>query len=100
MRLRWVCRHPLLGYFALTYGIRWGGLLAVLSATGFDLTVLRPQDTGLIAVSKLLGPGIASLTITALLEGRAGLHPLRSKRLRWRLGSRWPGWCCRPFGCW
>ena len=89
MLLRWVVRHPLLGYFALTYGISWGGIVVVLSATGFDLTVLRPLDTGLIFVSMLLGPSIAGLTMTALLEGRAGLRELRSKLLRWRVAPRW-----------
>ena len=89
MLLPWVCRHPLLGYFVLTYGISWGGILVVLGATGFDLTVLRPLDTGLIFVSMLLGPSIAGLTMTALLEGRAGLRELRSRLLRWRVASRW-----------
>ena len=89
MLLRWVCRHPLLGYFALTFGISWGGILIVLGTTGFDLTVLRPRDTGLIFVSMLLGPSIAGLTMTALLEGRAGLHELGSRLLRWRVASRW-----------
>ena len=85
MMLRWVCRHPLLGYFALTYGISWGGILIVLGAAAFDLTVLRPLDTDLIFVSMLLGLSIAGLTMTALLEGRAGLHELGSRLLRWRV---------------
>ena len=87
--VRWVCRHPLLGYFALTYGISWGGILFVLGATGFDLTVLRPLDTGLIFISMLMGPSIAGLTMTALLEGRAGLRELRSRLLCWRVALRW-----------
>ena len=89
MLLRWVCRHPLLGYFALTFGISWGGILVVLGTTGFDLTVLRPLDTGLIFISMLMGPSIAGLTMTALLEGRAGLLELGSRLLRWRVASRW-----------
>ena len=90
MRLMpWLCRHPLLGYFALAYGISWGGILVVLGATGFDLTVLRPLETGLIFVCMLLGPSIAGLTMTALLDGRVGLRELRSKLLRWRVASRW-----------
>ncbi len=35
----WICRHALFGYFALTYGLSLGGILVVLGATGFDLTV-------------------------------------------------------------
>ncbi len=87
--VRWFRRHPLPGYFALTYGISWGGILLVLSATGFDLMVLRPRDTGLIFGSMLLGPSIAGLTMTAVLDGRAGLHELGSRLLRWRLALHW-----------
>ena len=79
--LRRICRLPLLGYFALTYGIRWGGILVVLAATGFDPAVLRPLDTGLIFVSTILGPSIAGLTMTALLNGRAGLRELSLRLL-------------------
>ena len=85
----WLRRHPLLGYFALTYGISWGGILVILASTGFDLTVLRPLDTGLIFVCMLLGPSIAGLSMTAVLDGRAGLSELRSRLLRWHLA---PGW--------
>ncbi len=68
----WLRRHPLIGYFALAYGISCGGILIVLSATGFDLVELRPLDTGLIFVLMLLGPSTSGLVLTALLEGRAG----------------------------
>ena len=85
----WLRRRPLLGYFALTYGISWGGILAVFGATEFDLTVLRPLDTGLIFVCMLLGPSVAGLTMTALLDGCAGLRELRSRLLRWRVAARW-----------
>ena len=82
-------RHPLLAFFALTYGISWGGSVVVCSAAGFDLTVLRPLDTGLIFACMLLGPSIAGLTMTALLTGRAGLRELRSRFLYWRVAPRW-----------
>jgi membrane protease YdiL (CAAX protease family) len=85
----WLRRHPLLAYFALAYGISWGGILMVLAATGFDLTDLRPIDTGVIFVSMLLGPSMAGLVLTALLEGRSGLHELGARLMRWRLDGRW-----------
>jgi hypothetical protein len=44
----WLRHHPLLGYFALAYGIRWGGILIVLNVMGFNLVELRPVDTGII----------------------------------------------------
>ena len=85
----WLRRHPLLGYFALTYGISWGGILVVLGSTGFDLNVLRPLDTGLIFGCMLLGPSMAGLSMTAVLDGRVGFRELRSRLLRWRLALGW-----------
>jgi membrane protease YdiL (CAAX protease family) len=82
-------RWPLTGFFVLAYGISWGGILVVLARTGFDLVRLRPMDTGLIFVLMLLGPGIAGIACTALLDGRAGLRDLRFRLARWRVRGRW-----------
>lgn len=92
MTLRSRCeRLPLLGYFMLSYGISWGGILVVLAFTGFDLATLRPLDTGLIFVVMLLGPSTAGLAMTALLDGRRGLRELVSSLARWRVSGRWYG---------
>jgi uncharacterized protein len=87
----WLRRHPLSSYFALAYGISWGGILIVVSATGFNLVELRPLDTGLIFIAMLLGPSAAGLALTALLEGRDGMRRLGSRAIRWRVGLRWYG---------
>lgn len=84
-------RLPLLGYFGLSYGISWGGILVVLSFTGFDLVWLRPLDTGLIFIVMLLGPSTAGLAMTTLLDGRRGLRELVSSLARWRVSGRWYG---------
>lgn len=89
MLVRWLGRLPVLGYFALTYLISWGGIVAVLVLTGFDLVLLRPLDTGLIFVAMLLGPSTAGLAVTTLLNGRPELRGLISSLARWRIGGRW-----------
>jgi hypothetical protein len=33
----WLRRHPVSSCFALTFGISWGGILIVMSATDFSL---------------------------------------------------------------
>lgn len=85
----WLRRHPLIGYFALAYGISWGGILIILSATGFDPVELRPLDAGLIFGLMLLGPSTGGLALTALLEGRLGLRRLASSLTSWKAGMRW-----------
>ena len=85
----WVRRYPLCSYFALVFGISWGGILIVLGAADFNLIELRRRDTGLIFASMLLGPSVAGLTMTAMLDGRQGLHRLASRVARYRVGLRW-----------
>jgi membrane protease YdiL (CAAX protease family) len=85
----WFRRRPVCSYFVLAFGISWGGILVVLSATGFNLVELRPLDTGLIFVSMLLGPSTSGLALTALLEGRTGLCRLLARMAHWRLRLRW-----------
>jgi hypothetical protein len=87
--VHWLRRQPLLGYFAVAYGISWGGILVVISFTVFNLTKLRPLDTGLIFVAMLLGSSTAGLASTALMDGRLGLRELRLSLTRWRVRGRW-----------
>jgi uncharacterized protein len=66
-----------------------GGILIVLIATGFDLSALQPLEAGLIFVLMLLGPSTSGLTLTVLLDGRAGMRELGSRLMRWRVGAGW-----------
>ncbi len=85
----WLRRHSLLCYFALCFGISWGGILLMCAATGFNLVAQQPLETGLIFAMMLLGPSAGGLILTAVLDGRAGLHHLGSGLMRWKLGARW-----------
>ncbi len=88
-----VRRDPLRSYFALVFGISWGGILIVMGSTDFNLIDLRPLDTGLVFVSMLLGPSVAGLAMTAMLDGRQGLRHLVSRAARCRVGR-----FCRDSG--
>lgn len=68
----WLRCHKPLSYFALAFGISWGGIANILAATGFNLAALQPLETGLIFVAMLLGPSVSGLVLTALPEGRPG----------------------------
>ena len=71
----WFRRRPLTGYFALAYGISWGGILILFVARGLDLAALQSLNTGLIFVFMRWGPSTSGLAPTALLDGRAGVRP-------------------------
>jgi len=85
----WFLRHPLTGYFALVFGISWGGIAIVFAEFGFDLAPLQPVEGGLMFLMMLLGPSLGGIACIALLDGRAGLHSLWRSSRRWRVAPRW-----------
>ena len=85
----WLGRHLLAGYFALCFGISWGGILAVVTARNFDLSAPRPSELGVDFGLMLLGPSVAGLTMISLADGRPGLRDLWSRCIRWRVGTGW-----------
>jgi len=82
-------RHDISIYFFLAYLIPWGGSLLLAAQKGFQVGELRATELGLMFLLMLLGPSLASLTLTALLDGRAGLLSLFGRMSRWRIGWGW-----------
>jgi len=83
-------RHPVLTYFAVAFGISWGGMLIVVGPGGIPAT---PEQTDMlfpiVLLAMLAGPSVAGILSTGLVYGRAGFHELLSRLLRWRVGARW-----------
>jgi membrane protease YdiL (CAAX protease family) len=73
-------RHPLTGYFVLTFGFSWLVILA-LEPTGLP--------SGVVVTVVTAGPTFGAVVMTALLEGRPGLRALRARIRLWRVGVRW-----------
>ena len=83
-------RYPVATYFAMTLVISWGGVLILgaphgMPVSGGQFEKLWP----VVFLPYFLGPSIASLLLTGLAHGRAGLRDLLSRLLRWRVDARW-----------
>ena len=85
--MTFIRRHPVLAYFALGFGITWMAILLLTVPSGV------PADTA--TVSRLLpivfaamiaGPSVACLTLTGLLDGKAGYRRMISRLAAWRIG--------------
>jgi membrane protease YdiL (CAAX protease family) len=84
--------HPLLSFYTLAFTISWGAILLVLGLGpgGFSATPQQLQkDVPYAVPAMVLGPGVAGILLTGLIDGRAGLREFRSRLLRWRVGARW-----------
>jgi membrane protease YdiL (CAAX protease family) len=82
-------RHPVVSYFALTFTISWLAAIAVAVPHLLRREPL-PKMTGLLMFpAMLLGPCLAGLLCTWVVDGRAGVHGLLSRMLRLRVSIRW-----------
>lgn len=79
------CRHPVAAYVLLAYAVSWAWWvpLALSGAT------TRPGQGWPTHVPGLLGPAVAAVVVTALVDGRPGLADLWGRIVRWRVGRRW-----------
>lgn len=82
-------RYALFFYFALAYGIAWGGSLLIAATKGFDPSRIGLSEIFIMFLFMLAGPSLAGVGLTAVLEGRSGLKALLSRLKEWRFGWRW-----------
>jgi membrane protease YdiL (CAAX protease family) len=82
-------RHPVLSYFTLVFLITWGAILLIVrglgSSGGTDPTV----QTAVVSLPLLIAPGLVGITLTAFLEGKAGIRAMFSRMTHWRVGMGW-----------
>ena len=83
-------RHPLLGYFVLTFTITWGGFVLAVGPGGIPATKEEFTTLPLLAIlAALVGPSVSGILLTGLLYGREGYRDLITRMRRLRVGARW-----------
>lgn len=80
-----ICKHPVAAYAVLACVFSWSWWLPMalrgdIARSGVGWPTHLPG---------LLGPALAAVVITALVDGREGLRGLWSRVTRWRIGWRW-----------
>lgn len=79
-------RRPVLSYFLLAYLLSWGWCVP-LAVCGYKVRAGVGWPTDLPG---FLGPVLAAMIVTGVVDGRSGLRNLWSRVTRWRVG--WPLW--------
>lgn len=88
---RYLRRHPAGAYFFATFAISWGAVLLVVSRGTIPVAGKAEFDAllPLTALAMILGPSIAGIALTGIVDGRTGLRRYRETLLAWRVSARW-----------
>src|SRR5215831_4725725 len=92
---RLVYRHPLVAYFVIAFAGTWAFLLPfALSRNEYGLGILpfALPDIAFFAAflfAAPVGPALASLVVTAITSGKAGVKQLLRRCVQWRVGIGW-----------
>ena len=89
--------HPLVAFFVIAFAGSWiAALPLVLAQNGLGLLPYTIPEIGLVPLAEwfaipasILGPTLASLTVTAITGGKAGMQQLLRRYVLWRVGVRW-----------
>jgi membrane protease YdiL (CAAX protease family) len=73
-------RHPIGTFFIITFVISW---------TIWLTTAVFAPESGLLLSLGTFAPTVTALTLTAVVEGRAGLLAIWRRLLIWRVGLGW-----------
>ena len=88
----WPKRHSVITYYALVFGISWGGLLiaaALGGVVGTNPSVTGPLRSPFALAVMEAAPTVAGLLLIGLVYRGAGLRLFLSRLLRWRVGASW-----------
>jgi membrane protease YdiL (CAAX protease family) len=82
-------RHPVAVYFALTFTISWMGALAVAIPHLLRREPLPKMSGILMFPAMLLGPSVAGIVMTRVVDGKGGLRRLVSRMSPTSYPARW-----------
>ncbi len=82
-------RRALGAYFVLAFGISWAGAWLGLGRSYLRGEVLELEALLVPGLLMIAGPCLASIVLTAVLDGRTGLREMWRRMIRWRVSARW-----------
>jgi len=82
-------RRPVLAYFALTFAISWLGALLVVAPALVKGRAVSKTSGLLMFPAMLLGPLVAGVVLTRVVDGPGGLRRLAAQATRMRVPLRW-----------
>ena len=83
-------RHPLVAYLVVAYAFSWAlwSVLLVTEPPGVMQEGISPSFI-LLALLGGIGPSLAGIVTTAIIDGKGGLRDLFARLRRWRVSIGW-----------
>jgi membrane protease YdiL (CAAX protease family) len=85
----WIKHYPIAAFFVLAFAISWTGCILLVGPKYLSGAPMGFSDTLVLFLMMLAGPSIAGVTMTAVVDGKAGLRDLFARMRKWRVGGRW-----------
>lgn len=83
-------RHDISAYFVMAFVFSWGVILILAGPGNIPISAETTKvPMPLLYITMLLGPSVAGILLTALVDGKAGMSRLKSRLLKFRAGIRW-----------
>jgi len=86
---KFIKKHPVTCYFILTFFLSWLGAFILVAPKLFSGQSIPKMDGILMFPLMLIGPVAASITLTALTEGKHGVKNLLSRISKWKAPLKW-----------
>lgn len=89
-KLVFIKRKPVLTCFSMIFIISWGLIIIVAGPGNMPINAEQSKKLlPLLYTMMLVGPGVAGILLTGLVNGKAGFYKLQTRLLKWRVGIRW-----------
>jgi membrane protease YdiL (CAAX protease family) len=82
-------RFPTVSYFILAFFLSWTGAFILVASKLFNGQAIPKLDGLLMFPIMILGIATAGITLTLLVDGKAGLRNLFSRLFKWKILFRW-----------
>ena len=81
-------QHALIAYFLIALGFTWSIHFSI-NLLGYAFVMDLSSPAMMLYLIGLLGPLVAGIIVSALLNGGAGVRALLAQGLKWRFPLRW-----------
>ena len=88
MAIRIKNENALLAYFLIAFAFTWSFHIAI-NILGIPFSFELSSPAMALYLIGLMGPLVAGIVVSALLNGGAGIRALLAKGVKWRFPLRW-----------